>query len=79
MPPLPVAFVEYLIHTLMPFFLDIAPDIDTARSEILQTLASYGARTRAEFLNAAQIIACSLSAMDALGEARRPEPCPPAK
>ncbi len=46
-------FAERLIRFLVPFFLTITPDLDAARMEVLETLASYGARTRSEFLNAA--------------------------
>jgi hypothetical protein len=72
----PCAFVEGLMAFLMPFFIIIIPDIDAARDEILQALACYGARTRSEMLNAAQIIAFGFSALDALGEAKEIETSP---
>jgi hypothetical protein len=69
-------FVEHLIHFLMPYFLDAAPSIEEARAEILETLASYGARTRQEFLLAAQIIAFGLSTLDILADAKTVEMSP---
>jgi hypothetical protein len=62
-----------LIRFLMPYFLTVTPDFDLARAEILETLASYGARTRSEMLNAAQIIAFGFSALDMLAEAKATE------
>jgi hypothetical protein len=50
--------------------------IAEARAEIIATLASYGARTRREYLHAAQIIAFGLSALDALSEAKVAEMSP---
>ena len=64
------AFLESLIRFLMPFFLGTAPNADAARTEILQTLASYAARIRAEMLSAAQIIAFSMTTLDVLAEAK---------
>ncbi len=61
--------LEQIIRFLLPCFLATAVDLDAARQDILDTLRSYGARTRAELLNAAQIIAFSLSALDTLSEA----------
>jgi hypothetical protein len=69
-------FVEHLIRFLMPYFLDAAPSIEEARAEILETLASYGARTRQEFLLAAQIIAFGLSTLDILADAKSAEMSP---
>lgn len=54
----------------MPYFVGVCADLGAARAEILETLASYGARTPSELLNAAQIIAYGLSALDMLQEAR---------
>jgi hypothetical protein len=72
-PPPNGTFMDRLICYLMPFFLPVAPDLAAARTEILETLASYGARTRAEFLLVAQIIAFSCSALEALGQAKTPD------
>jgi hypothetical protein len=69
-------FVEHLIRFLMPYFLDAAPSIEEARAEILETLESYGARTRQEFLLAAQIIAFGLSTLDILADAKCVEMSP---
>lgn len=41
----PSLFLERMILFLRPYFLSITPDHDLARAEILETLASYGART----------------------------------
>jgi hypothetical protein len=68
--------MEHLIHFLMPFFIGVAPSVEEARAEILETLASYGARTRQELLHAAQVIAFGLSALDALAEAKVTETSP---
>jgi hypothetical protein len=80
LPPMPTpppnAFLERLIRFLMPFFLTITPDLDAARAEILETLASYGAQTRAEMLNAVQVIAFGFSALDVLAEAKATEMSP---
>jgi hypothetical protein len=69
-------FLEHLIHFLMPYFRNAAPTIEEARAEILETLASYGARTRQEFLLAAQIIALGLSTLDILARAKTVEMSP---
>jgi hypothetical protein len=66
----PSAFLENLIQFLLPFFIGTAVDIDAARAEILETLASYATRTRAEMLIAARIIAFGMSTLDALKEAK---------
>jgi hypothetical protein len=68
-PPHANPFVERLILFLMPYFLPVAVDPAVARAEILETLGSYGGRTRAEVINAARIIAFSFSALDTLAEA----------
>jgi hypothetical protein len=62
-----------LIVTLLPYFVPLTADFDQARSEIIETLESYGARTRAEMINAARIIALSFAALDLLAEARGDE------
>jgi hypothetical protein len=69
MPLQPSPFRERLVHFLLPYFLAVTSDIDEARAEVLETLASYGARTRSEMINAARIIAFSFSALDRLAEA----------
>jgi hypothetical protein len=69
----PSVFLETIIAFLMPYFLNSAADIAEARNEIIDTLASYGTRTRAEFLQAAQIIALSMTTLDVLHEAKTVE------
>jgi hypothetical protein len=69
-------FLERLVRFLIPYFTDVTSDAESTRAEILETLASYGARTRSELLNAAQIIAYGLSALDTLHEAQTTEMSP---
>ena len=66
----PSAFLETVIAFLLPHFSAAAADIDDARSEIIDTLASYATRTRAELLQAAQIIALGMTTLDVLAEAK---------
>jgi hypothetical protein len=54
----------------MPYFLGSATTVADARIEILRTLATYAARTRPNFLLAAQVIALGMTTLDALHEAR---------
>lgn len=74
--PQPSPFLEQIIRFLMPFFLGSATDFDAARWEILETLACYGARTRSQMLNAAQIIAFGMSVLETLGEVNATEMSP---
>jgi hypothetical protein len=60
----------------MPYFLSFSRDPAIARSEILETIQSYGVRTRAEALNAVQILAFGYSALDTLAEAGATEMSP---
>ena len=53
-----------------------AADIHEARSEIIDTLASYATRTRAEMLQAAHIIALGMTTLDVLAEAKTAEMSP---
>ncbi|MDB5400525.1 MAG: hypothetical protein JWQ55_2543, partial [Rhodopila sp.] len=62
--------MERLIFFLMPYFTAATADLTLARLEVLETLASYGARTRSELLNAVQVIAFSFSTLDTLHEAK---------
>src|SRR5271154_7637555 len=48
-------------------------DKHEARSEIIDTLASYETRTRAEMLQAAHIIAFGMTTLDVLAEAKTAE------
>jgi hypothetical protein len=73
MPTQATPFLEGMIRFLLPYFLALIPDPAAARAEIIETLASYGARTRAEALNAVQVIAFSLTTLDTLAEAKETE------
>jgi hypothetical protein len=75
----PSAFIESLIRFLLPFFIGTTVDMPAARAEILETLNSYGARTRAETLNAARIIAFSMASLDTLMEAKAADLSPSMK
>jgi hypothetical protein len=72
LPPLlqPGPFRERLIVYLLPYFLPLTEDFDLACAEILETLASYGARTRSEMINATRIIALSFSSLELLAAAK---------
>ncbi len=66
----PGPFLNRLVIYLLPYFLAVTADEENAKAEVLETLASYGARTRAELVKAVQIIAFSFSALDVLAEAK---------
>jgi hypothetical protein len=76
MPLLASAFLQRLLRYLIPYFTDVTQDLELARTEALETLLSYGARTRAELLAAAQAIVFSFAALDALDEAKTLEMSP---
>ena len=65
-PPPYSPFGERLITYLLPFFLPLTSDFERARQEVLETLESYGARTRAEMINAMRIIALSFTSAELL-------------
>ena len=69
----PNSFLETIIAFLMPYFIAASRDKQEARSEILDTLAAYETRTRAEMLQAAHIIAFGLTTLDVLAEAKNAE------
>jgi hypothetical protein len=69
----PGSFLETIIAFLLPYFIAAATDKHEARSEILDTLASYDTRTRAEMLQAAHIIALGMTTLDVLAEAKTAE------
>jgi hypothetical protein len=69
----PNSFLETIIAFLMPYFIDASMNKHEARSEILDTLASYETRTRAETLQAAHIIALGMTTLDVLAEAKTAE------
>src|ERR1700749_1514433 len=67
------SFLETIIAFLMPYFIAASRDKNEARSEIIDTLAAYETRTRAEMLQAAHIIALGLTTLDVLAEAKTAE------
>src|ERR1700686_3646199 len=67
------SFLETIIAFLMPYFTGAARDKHEARSEIVDTLAAYETRTRAEMLQAAHIIAFGMTTLDVLAEAKTAE------
>ena len=69
----PNSFLETIIAFLMPYFSAASMDKHEARSEIIDTLASYDTRTRAEMLQAAHIIALGMTTLDVLAEAKTAE------
>jgi hypothetical protein len=69
----PNSFLETIIAFLMPYFVAASMDKREARSEILDTLAAYETRTRAEMLQAAHIIAFGMTTLDVLAEAKTAE------
>ena len=62
-------FMERMISFLLPYFLGMTPDFSEARAEVLETIAAYGTRTRAEMLQAVQIIALGFTTLEILAEA----------
>jgi hypothetical protein len=73
----PGPFLNRLVIYLLPYFLAVTADQAKAEAEVLETLASYGARTRAELVKAVQIIALSFSALEVLAEAKADRQMPP--
>jgi hypothetical protein len=69
----PNSFLETIIAFLMPYFIAASRDNQEARSEILDTLAAYETRTRAEMLMAAHIVALGMTTLDVLAEAKTAE------
>jgi hypothetical protein len=67
------ACLDTVIGFLLPYFAAAAADLRSARADVVETLVSYGTRTRAEFLQAAQIIALSMTTLEVLHEARTME------
>ncbi len=67
------SFLETIIAFLMPYFIAASRDKQEARSEIMDTLAAYETRTRAEMLQAAHIIAFGMTTLDVLAEAKTAE------
>ena len=69
----PNSFLETIIAFLLPYFSAASMDKHEARSEIIDTLALYDTRTRAEMLQAAHIIALGMTTLDVLAEAKTAE------
>ncbi len=67
------AYLETIIAFLLPYFAAAAANIHDARSEIIDTLAAYETRTRAEMMQAAHIIALGMTTLDVLAEAKTAE------
>ncbi|MFL5279595.1 MAG: hypothetical protein ACJ8AW_00995 [Rhodopila sp.] len=61
-------FMEHVIGVLLPYFGRTTRDLDAMAAEVVETLHSYGVRTRAEFIKAAQIIALSMVTLETLAE-----------
>jgi hypothetical protein len=72
-PPPYSPFRERLITYLIPYFLPLTSDFELARQEVLETLESYGARTRSEMINAMRIIALSFTSMELMAAAKGAE------
>ena len=72
----PNSFLETIITFLLPYFSAASMDKHEARSEILDTLAAYETRTRAEMLQAAHVIALGMTTLDVLAEAKTTEMSP---
>ncbi|HYZ63639.1 MAG TPA: hypothetical protein VE650_14410 [Acetobacteraceae bacterium] len=70
-PTNPSQFVKCLVACLHPYFKEYTAPEAERTFEILLTLTSYGATTRAEMLHAALTVAFGFSALDALAEAKR--------
>jgi hypothetical protein len=66
-------FMEHVIRVLLPYFTRTTRDLDAAAAEIVETLESYGVRTRAEFIKATQIIALSMVTAETLAESTSKE------
>jgi hypothetical protein len=71
LPLKPSAFLETIIAALLPYMT--AADMADARAEIIDTIAAYATRNRAEMLQAAQIIAFGMTTLDVLAEAKAAE------
>ena len=69
-------FLERLLRYLIPYFTGVTPDLQAAHAEALETLASYGARTRGELMNAVQVIILGFSTLETLCEATACEMSP---
>src|ERR1700750_2116770 len=67
------AYLESIIAFLLPYFVAASANGRQDRAEIIDTLASYETRTRAEIMQAAHIIALGMTTLDVLAEAKTAE------
>jgi hypothetical protein len=74
LPLKPSPFTDRLVAFLMPYWAGVTKDYDLARADVEETIAAYGARTRAELINAVQIIANSFAALEMLAQVKLQEP-----
>jgi hypothetical protein len=65
--------IEESIAFLLPYFGDLGGEDREARIEIIETLAAYATRARAEMLKASQIIALGMTTLDVLSGAKTTE------
>jgi hypothetical protein len=72
----PTPFIKHVLLALLPHFKVLPAGPNELPEDIIETLQSYGARSRAEILHAALILAFSLSALDTLAQARSPDLSP---
>jgi hypothetical protein len=62
----PPPFLITMIAFLEPYFAGAGIDLAAAHVEIVETLGSYGTRSRSEIIHAAKIIAFSMSTLETL-------------
>ena len=60
--------MERIVLSLLPFFINTMTNVEEAGIAIMHALASYGARTEAEMVEAAQVLGLGLAALKSLGE-----------
>src|SRR5690348_7073401 len=73
-PPLaPRPLADRPAALLMPYRAGVTQDYDLARADVEETIASYGAGTRAGLINAVQIIANSFAALEMLARVKLQE------
>ncbi|HEX2943883.1 MAG TPA: hypothetical protein VHO91_22695, partial [Rhodopila sp.] len=67
----PNPFVKHLLLSLLPYFSVLQPEeSEVIPADIVETLSAYGARTRAEMLDAALVVAFGFSTLDTLAEVK---------
>jgi len=66
-------FLATMIAFLEPYFVAAGVDLAAARTEIVNTLATYGTRSRAEIIQSAKIIAFSLCSLATLKDGMAPD------